>query len=79
MSPIKYSVSIQMRGSAHATPAVHILANGPEDAWVVAQMLVRTIWDAAVRPEGAEFSATVCSPVTYELSHFANFESDDPK
>jgi len=72
--PMNFTVSVQMYGSANATPAMTILANDAEGAWQVTQQIVNTVWASAGRPEGAEFNASVCDPGTFEIHHFQNFE-----
>ena len=75
--PMNFTVSVQMHGSANATPAMRILANDAEGAWQVTQQIVTTLWASACRPEGAEFAASICDPDTFEIHHFQNFEDLD--
>ena len=74
----RYSVSVQMRGSARATKAMTILANSPKDAFTQMSYNVDMIYGAACRPEGAEYSVSVCDPDNdFDTSHFQNFEEND--
>ena len=70
-----YSVSIQMRGSQKATPAVTIRAPHPEGAYEVASQIAETFYHGANRPEGPEFLVSVCDE-DFEIHNFQNFEDE---
>ena len=71
----RYTVSVGMRGSAMVTKSMTILANSPEDAFALISHNVDMIYGAACRPEGAEYSVSVCDPDNnFEIHHFQNFE-----
>ena len=71
--PQRYTTSVQMRGSAKATPSVSILANSPEAAYRIMASIIGTVWDEACRPDAVEFSVSVCDS-DLEITHFRSFE-----
>ena len=69
---INYQVSVTIRGSIKPTKSMLIQAVDVEAAWVRTQSIVGRIATDLGAPE-PQFSASICAPVTADITRKQNF------